>query len=105
MEVLAILPMALLLTGLLISVGIDPYIQQRQKRILLIICALVFSLIVQNELDHLLTICRPMVMLRRVVDIYGYSIRPVILLLFLYIVSPRKNYGLRLLATRDSLLP
>lgn len=91
-EVLAILPMVLLLAGLLIAVGIDPYIQKRQKRIMLIICALVFSLIAQNELDHLLTIGRPMVMLRRVVDIYGYSIRPVILLLFLYIVSHRKNH-------------
>ncbi|MCR5138472.1 MAG: histidine kinase [Oscillospiraceae bacterium] len=94
MEILAILPMMLLLTGLVIAVGIDPYIQKRQKRIMLMICALVFSLIAQNELDHLLTIGRPMVMLRRMVDIYGYSIRPVILLLFLYIVSSEKNYGL-----------
>ena len=30
-------------------------------------------------------------MLRRVVDIYGYSVRPVILLLFLYIVNPRQS--------------
>ena len=52
-EILAILPMMLLLTGLVIAVGIDPYIQKRQKRILLIICALVFSLITQNVLDHL----------------------------------------------------
>ena len=93
-EILAILPMMLLLTGLVIAVGIDPYIQKRQKRILLIICALVFSLITQNELDHLLSVGQPVVMLRRAVDIYGYSIRPVILLLFLYIVSHRKNFGL-----------
>ena len=89
-EVLAALPVALLLIGLLIAVGIDSYIQKRQKRIMLIICALVFSLIAQNLLDHLLTVGRPRILLRRVVDIYGYSIRPVILLLFLYIVSPKK---------------
>ena len=88
-EVLAVLPM----TVLLIAVGIDSYIQKWQKRIMLTICALVFSLIVQNLFDHLLTIGPPRIMLRRVVDIYGYSIRPVILLLFLTIVSPKKPGG------------
>ena len=46
--VLSILPTTLLL----ISVGIDSYIQKRQKRIMLIICALVFNLIVQDYLDN-----------------------------------------------------
>ena len=41
-EVLATLPMVLLLTGLLIAVGIDPYIQKRQKRIMLIIALVVY---------------------------------------------------------------
>ena len=68
-DVLSILPTALLLIGLLIAVGIDSYIQKRQKRIMLIICALVFSLIAQNYMDHLLTVGKPMIMLRRVVDI------------------------------------
>ena len=66
---LSILPSTLLLIGLLIAVGIDSYIQKRQKRIMLIICALVFSLIAQNSLDDLLTVGKPMIMLRRVVDI------------------------------------
>ena len=92
-EVLAVLPMTFLLIGLLIAVGIDSYIQKWQKRIMLTICAMVFSLIVQNLFDHLVTIGPPRIMLRRVVDVYGYSIRPVILLLFLYIVSPKKPGG------------
>ena len=90
MDVLSILPSTLLLVGLLIAVGIDSYIQKWQKRIMLIICALVFSLIVQNIMDNWLTLGAPRIMLRRAVDIYGYSIRPVILLLFLYIVSPKR---------------
>ena len=89
-EILAVGPTTLLLIGLLIAVGIDSYIQKRHKRVMVIICALVFSLIAQNFLDHLLTVGKPMIVLRRVVDIYGYAIRPVILLLFLYIVSPKK---------------
>ena len=90
MDVLSILPSTLLLIGLLIAVGIDSYIQKWQKQIMLTICALVFSLIVQNIMDNWLALGKPMIMLRRVVDIYGYSIRPVILLLFLYIVSPKR---------------
>lgn len=35
-EVLAVLPMLLLLVGLLIAVGIDAYLQKRQKQIMLI---------------------------------------------------------------------
>jgi len=69
MDVLSILPSTLLLVGLLIAVGIDPYIQRGQKQIMLIICALVLSLIAQNVLDNWLTFGKPMIMLRRVVDI------------------------------------
>ena len=90
LEAFSVLPTVLLLIGLLIAVGIDSYIQKRQKQILLVICALVFSLIVQNYLDNLLKFGAPRIMLRRAVDIYGYSIRPVILLLFLHIVGPKR---------------
>ena len=89
-EILAVFPMVLLLTGLLIAVGIDQYIQQQKKRIMLFVCALVFSLIAQNFLDNWLAYGTRMILLRKAIDIYGYSIRPVILLLFLYIVSPWK---------------
>ena len=108
-EILAVLPATLLLIGLFIAVGSDAYLQKRQKRTMLVICTLVFSLIAQNLMDHLLTIGEPRIMLRRVVDIYGYSIRPVILLLFLSIISRNKpgkaywalvgiNAGIRLTA-------
>ena len=89
-EILAIFPVILLLIGLSIATGIDQYILRWKRRIMLIICVLVFSLIAQNFLDNLLTYGTPMITLRIVIDIYGYSIRPVILLLFLYIVCPRK---------------
>lgn len=54
-EILAVLPVTLLLIGMWIAVGIDQYIQNQKKRIMLTICGLVFSLIVQNFLDNLLT--------------------------------------------------
>ena len=93
-EILAVLPVLLLLIGLYLAVRIDPYIKKKQRQIMLIICVLVFSLIAENELDYLLTTGQPMVIFRILVDIYGYSVRPVILLLFLYILSPQKDYRL-----------
>lgn len=50
-SVLAVLlPLMLLLFGLAFTVVIDPYIQREQRRIMLIIVILCFSLIGQNYL-------------------------------------------------------
>jgi len=90
--IVSVLPVTLLLAGLIFSVGFDRYLQAGHRRIMMLICVLVFSLIAQNYLDYLLTAGEPMIMVRRIVDIYGYSVRPVILLLFLYIVHPGGKY-------------
>ena len=90
--IVSVLPVTLLLAGLIFSVGFDRYLQAGHRRIMMLICVLVFSLIAQNYLDYLLTVGEPMIMVRRIVDIYGYSVRPVILLLFLYIVHPGGKY-------------
>jgi hypothetical protein len=93
-EILAVLPVTLLLTGVFIAVGIDQYIQNQKRRILLLVCALISSLILQNFLDNLLSSKASVILPRKIIDIYGYSIRPVILLLFLHIVSLKKPSGL-----------
>jgi len=91
-EILSVAPCVLLLAGVTFAVVVDPYLHKRRKRIMLIICVLVFSLIAQNFLDNLLTSGNPIVGLRIANSIYGYCIRPVILLLFLYIVCPERRY-------------
>ena len=91
-EILAIMPTVLLLAGLRINVRIDTYTQPQRKRMMQILILFVFSLIVQNYLDYLLVVGRPMVFLRKLVSVYGYAVRPVILLLFLHIVSPKRDY-------------
>ncbi len=86
---LAILaPLILFLFGLAFTAVIDPYIRREHRRILLIIAALCLTLIAQNYWDYALTVGPPRQTLRTVVSIYGYCIRPVILILFLYIVQP-----------------
>ena len=91
-EILAALPALLLLAGVFVMAAIDPYIQKRHRRTLLILSALVFSLIAQNFAEYLLSERYPMVALRTLVATYGYCVRPVILLLFLYIVRPDRGH-------------
>ena len=55
---------------------------------MLIIAALCLTLIAQNYWDYALAIGRPRPMLRTIISIYGYAVRPVILILFLYVVQP-----------------
>ncbi|MBO4927574.1 MAG: histidine kinase [Clostridiales bacterium] len=84
-------PLILLLVGLAFTVLIDPYIRREYRRTMLVISVLCLTLIIQNYWDYILTIGEPRQMLRTIVTIYGYSIRPVILILFLYIVLPNRK--------------
>lgn len=72
----------------------DPYIMKKQKRIMMIITILVICLIFDNLLSYYLSTSRSITYLRTIESIFGYSIRPVIIVLFFYIVNPQKKYHL-----------
>ena len=78
----------LLLLGLGLTVAIDPYIRREHRHIILIIVVLSISLIVQNIGDATIFVNRSSVALRYVFSVYGYTVRPVILILFLSIIQP-----------------
>ena len=65
----------------------DPYIMKKQKRIMMIITILVICLIFDNLLSDYLSTSRSTTYLRTIESIFGYSIRPVIIVLFFYIVN------------------
>ena len=81
-------PLLLMLFGLILAVLADSYIRKDHRRIMLIIAGLCLSLIVQNLWEYELVIGRPRPVLRTVLSVFGYSVRPVILILFLYITQP-----------------
>ena len=81
-----------LLTGLTITVIMDPYIGRRHRGVMLIIIVLSLSLIAQNLLEDYLASGTPRWFLRTAASVYGYSIRPIFLLLFLYIVQPERTH-------------
>ena len=83
---LMLAPLVLQIIIFVVAVILDTYISKRHKKILFVIIVLITSLIVQNFLDYYFDIkCYPF--LRTLVCIYGYSIRPIIIILFTYIVS------------------
>ena len=83
--------MLILLTGLVITLLGDPYIRREHKRIILIIIVLVVSLIAQNYVEYILEKGTPRPLLRTIVAIYGYSVRPMLIVLFYYIISKRNK--------------
>ena len=90
-EYIVLAPIMLQIVGLFLAVLIDPYIKKRDRRIMLAITGLVFSLVVQNYADYI-SDQMGMDLLRTIVSVWGYSVRPVILLLFISLLNNKKNY-------------
>ncbi|MBQ8161215.1 MAG: histidine kinase [Clostridia bacterium] len=92
-ETLALFPAVTMLMLLAFVVHNDQYIRPDQKRTMRWVILAVFSLIVQNLLEYHLAEGEVKWLGRTLTSIYGYSIRPVILILFMRIVEPRKRFG------------
>ena len=91
-ELTALLPLLIQLVGLVFAVLVDSYLDKRQKRVMLIVAALAFALVVENYLEYLMEMRVSLRYPRTVAAIIGYAIRPAILALFCHIVSPRRSH-------------
>ena len=91
---LLLAPFALQLVGLVFAVWSDPYIGSKNRRVMFCVIALIAALIAQNITGYRLDQDGTQPFLRTLNAIFGYSVRPVILLLFFYIVGNRKSYWL-----------
>ena len=85
------LALLLQLIGLAVVITADSYLQRKQKRILLFIVVLVLSLAALDRWDALPESGGRGVPLRTLALIYGYSIRPVILILYLKTLDLNRN--------------
>lgn len=83
-------PFIVLLVGLALMVLTDSYISRSHKRILLIVVLLTVTLIIQNVASSVLENA-PYVVVRKLLSIYGYSVRPAIIVLFCYFIKNRKG--------------
>lgn len=89
-----VMPLILQLAGLTYAVLVDEYFTAERKRLMLLIIFLAFSLIIQNNAEYLLVLAGGGMVpsVRTLAAIYGYSVRPLILLLFIYIVYPDRKH-------------
>ena len=83
------------LIGMTFTVLNDPYIQKRHRQIMLVLIAVCAVLIVQNYTETALSYCPPdqsVILLRTFVSVLGYSLRPVVIVLFFYITDLDRRY-------------
>lgn len=87
-----LLPLLFQAVGLGFAVTVDSYLEKKQKRIYVLILALVLALIAQNYLEMVLSRGEARILLRTLTSILGYVLRPVILVLFFYLVEPKRSF-------------
>ena len=91
-DISIILPCVTLTVMLAFFVLTDAYIGRDHRKVLLIICALMFCLIAQNYSDMVLQGRYVNITLRTAVSVVGYILRPVILTLFCHVVNPKGRF-------------
>ena len=87
-----VLPVALLLMGLALSVVSNTYVSKNDKKLMLAVLVLTAVLVVQNSADYLLHHSDAGSLPRIIVSTIGYSVRPAIIVLFCSIIDSSKKH-------------
>ena len=87
-EYIIVFPMAILIIGLTAVVLRDTYLNKRQRQLMLSIIVCIGIIVIQNVVEYILQVSVSMPYIRTVVSIIGYSVRPVIIVLFCLLVKP-----------------
>lgn len=93
-NLIVLTPLMLQLLGLILVVLIDPYVGKKQRMLLLLSAALIASLIVENIVSDWFIVHGDVPPARTLLAIYGYTVRPLVLLLICYIVAPNRKHTL-----------
>lgn len=91
-NLVVVVPLALQLLGLALVVILDPYVEKKQRRLLLLDAALIASLIAENIVSDWFVVHGDVPPARTLLAIYGYAVRPLALLLICYIVAPNRKH-------------
>ena len=91
-DFLSLAPLALILIGLTAAVLLDSYTRRDRRRIMLLILLAVFLHVAENYLDYRLSLDDTVLQFRTVNSIVGYSLRPLIIVLFFYLLKPDRKY-------------
>ena len=88
-ELLMIVPLFVALLGLTAVVLVDRFIGKKERRLVLVIIVLLLSNVVQNYIEYRLQLPATASPWRTGVVIYGYAVRPFILVMFLLLVGKK----------------
>ena len=91
-DYIILIPLLILVFGLTPIIVRDSYLNKQQKRIMTGIIGLILVLLAQNVADYILQTAVSMPYLRTLESIVGYSVRPVIIILFCKLVKPNGKY-------------
>jgi len=92
LEMLSMLPPLALLLALLFAVGIDAYLSRGQKKLMVIIVAVAFCMLIQDYLGYRMSFAEKRPVFRTFNAIVGYALRPAIIALFLRLVQPGRRF-------------
>ena len=88
-EYIILMPLGIMIFGLALAVWRDSYLNKYQKNIMLEITGLIFLLVLQNVSDYILQTEVSAPYIRTLESIFGYIIRPVIIVFFCELVKPK----------------
>lgn len=91
-SLMMLFPVCFILTGLTITVAVDPYISKKHRVVMFVIIGLSLTLIAQNLIEDALARGSLNWFGRTTASVYGYTVRPVFLILFLYIICPDEKH-------------
>ena len=89
---MAIMPLVIQVGALAFAIWVDAYFKPKQKWVFLALLSLVLLLIAQNYLDELFSQLELGDLSRTFTGMLGYILRPIILLLLLYMVEPKGGF-------------
>ncbi len=91
-NLIVLTPLILQLLGLVLVVLLDPYVEKKLRRLLLLDAALIASLIAENIVSDWFIVHGDVPPARTLLAIFGYAVRPLVLLLICCIVAPDKKH-------------
>lgn len=87
-DYIVLIPLGVLILGLAPMVARDNYLNKNQKNIMFAIVGLIGVLVLQNVADYVLQTVVSAPYIRTLESIVGYSVRPIIIVLFCMLVKP-----------------
>ena len=90
-QLIGLLPALLLLFGLFFAVMADPYLKKRYRWLLIAVILTALALVAEDNLQKLWEQDPEYRVLRTISSVFGYIMRPVLIVLFLYIVYEGKK--------------